>query len=312
MICTRPLPAVALLPAQTLPPSPTARAQTGLPTRRRPYSHRSDRQAHVAALSPTNRAARAAQITANQPLVRYVVGRMHHMADASTLLEFDDLLSYGNEGLIAAVDTFDAARGAQFSTWAVMKIRNAVLDGLRTLDPLPRTIRLRSRLIDRTTSELAHVTGHWPTRAELATTLGEPVAQLEQTLQELARATVESLDRERTSGASGEAIGLALHDQVADDDPAHDPAAVANDRALRRLLIDAVGLLPMREALLITRHYGEGCPLQAIAELLSVSSSRVSQLHARALRRLRERLAIALSDEAPTPAKHVAVLRRAA
>jgi RNA polymerase sigma factor FliA len=254
--------------------------------------------AHRAMLSPTAHASRAALIASHQPLVRYAVGKMRRLSDASSLLEFEDLLSYGTEGLIAAIDTFDAARGTQFSTWAVLKIRTAVLDALRVLDPLSRTTRQHSRTIDRTAQELAHATGHWPTRVELAAVLGEPIARLEQTLQEIARTTVTSLDRPRLDGEGGDEGDL--YDLVADDDPEADPAAVADRAALHSLLAAAIAALPERERLLVIGHYQEGRSLRLISVQLGVSESRISQLHTRALRLLREHLQRALDDSPPS------------
>jgi RNA polymerase sigma factor FliA len=257
--------------------------------------------ARCAQLAPAERADRAALIARHQPLVHYVVGRMRYLADASALLAFEDLLGYGTEGLIAAIDTFDPEHGAQFSTWAVLKIRNAVFDALRALDPLSRTTRQRSRAIDHATAELAQVGGHWPTRRELAAALGEPVAQLEETLQEIERTTVASLDRARRDAAGEDEGGLDLYDRLADEDLEGDPAAVADRTALHRLLAAAIAALPERERLLVTGHYHEGRSLRLIGLQLGVSESRMSQLHTRALRRLREQLAVVLADDPPPP-----------
>jgi RNA polymerase sigma factor for flagellar operon FliA len=278
--------------------------------------------AHRAALSPTDRAARAALIMTHQPLVRYVVGRLRYLAAANSLLEFEDLLGYGTEGLIAAIDTFDPEHGAQFSTWAVMKIRTAVLDAVRALDPVSRTTRQRSRAIDHATAELAQAGGHWPTRVELAAALDEPVAQLEQTLQELERTAVASLDRQRRDAAGEDDGGLDLHDRLVDDDPKGDPATVADRTALHGLLAAAIAALPERERLLVIGHYQDGRSLRLIGVQLGVSESRMSQLHTRALRRLREHLQQALDDSPPsgsapqaarwqTPRQLTAVLRQA-
>jgi RNA polymerase sigma factor for flagellar operon FliA len=275
---------------------------------RRPVSRHSERQADVAALSPADRRARDAQITAHQPLVHFVVGRMRSMAEASSLLDFEDLLSYGTEGLIAAVDSFEPGHGAKFSTWAVLKIRNAVLDGLRTLDPIARSTRHRGHVIDRTTDDLVITTGRWPTLGELAQALDEPITQLGLTLQELARETVSSLDRERSNGDDD---GQDLHELLADDDPANDPAAVVDQLALYALLHEAIAQLPVREELLIALFYRENYPLERIATRLGVSSSRVSQLHARALCRLRASLATTTTDDTPAMIQR-AVVRRPA
>jgi RNA polymerase sigma factor FliA len=227
-------------PLQTLPA-----AQQHMPAQRAVTGRR-------AQLTPAERADRAALIARHQPLVHYVVGRLRYLAEASSLLEFEDLLSYGTEGLIAAIDSFDPEHGAQFSTWAVLKIRTTVLDAVRTLDPASRTTRARGRLIDHASAELAQAGGHWPTRVELAAALGEPLAQLEQTLQEIERTTVASLDRPRLDGEGGDEGDL--YDRLADEDLEGDPAAVADRAALHRLLAAAIAALPERERLLVIGH----------------------------------------------------------
>lgn len=264
-----------------------------------PFARRPARRT-AGTLSPTQQQARAERITENLSLVRYVVGRMRRYADQNPLLAYEDLLAYGAEGLIAAVDTFEPERGLQFSTWAVMKIRTTILDALRALDPLPRSLRLKSRAIDQTAADLAHRTGQWPRRAEIATLLGEPLAQFDRDLQEISRSTLSlSLDRPRQADQEDESHALDLYDLLADADPASDPAATAERRTLYRLLATAVAALPAREQLLITQHYGDGRSLQALSVQMGVCPSRISQLHARALRRLRAHLQAALADTTP-------------
>ena len=109
--------------------------------------------------SPEGLAAREAMISQHLPLVRYVANSMARHAGQSVLLDYDDLLSYGTEGLIAAVDSFDAERGLKFSTWAVMHIRTTIQDALRALDPLPRSLRAKGKEIDRVSATLAHAAG---------------------------------------------------------------------------------------------------------------------------------------------------------
>src|SRR5579871_2069431 len=150
------------------------------PSRRSPQ-HRA-RCASVATLTPEDRDARAAEIARHLPLVRFLVGRLRHLAATNPVLEVEDLLALGTEGLIAAIDTFDPTHGSQFSTWAILKIRAAVIDGLRELDPVARTTRIQHRRIDQATEALTQETGHRPTVPAIAAALGEPVQEIEQTL----------------------------------------------------------------------------------------------------------------------------------
>src|SRR5713226_2670300 len=105
---------------------------------------------------------REALITHHLPLVRYVAGSMARHSNASTIVDYDDLVGYGTEGLIDAVDSFNPTFNVRFSTWAVMHIRTTIQDALRSLDPLPRSLRTKSKEIDRVQTTLANEHGCWP------------------------------------------------------------------------------------------------------------------------------------------------------
>jgi len=256
------------------------------------------------ALSPQERAAREAMIARHLPLVRYVANAMARHAGQSVLLDYDDLLSYGTEGLIAAVDTFEEERGLKFSTWAVMHIRTTIQDALRTLDPLPRSLRAKGKEIDRVAATLAHASGRWPELTEIAAALGQPLDQLRRTLQDLGH-TLVSLeqvdDGHNGASTSGDDNGFSLLNLLADEDPEGDPAERLDRRELSRLLRDAIAALPPREEILIDAHYRRGQSMREVARLLGISESRVSQLHARAIRLLREHLEHALAIDPAAP-----------
>lgn len=255
-------------------------------------------------LSPDAAAAREAMIVQHLPLVRYVANGMARHAGQSVLLDFDDLLSYGMEGLITAVDSFDAERGLKFSTWAVMHIRTTIQDALRALDPLPRSLRARGKAIDRVSATLAHERGTWPELPEVAEALGQPLAALRRTMQDLSQ-TVLSLEQVEAgrNGAStgGDDAGFSLLNVLADEDPEVNPECKLDSRELLRLLDEAVLALPSREEVLVDAHYRRGQSMRAISRLLGVSESRVSQLHARAVKLLREYMERALSLEPSAP-----------
>jgi RNA polymerase sigma factor for flagellar operon FliA len=256
-------------------------------------------------LSPQERAAREAMIAKHLPLVRYVANAMARHAGQSVLLDYDDLLSYGTEGLIAAVDTFEEERGLKFSTWAVMHIRTTIQDALRTLDPLPRSLRAKGKEIDRVAAALAHASGRWPDLPEIAAALGQPLDQLRRTLQDLGHTLVsleQADDGHNGASTSGDDNGFSLLNLLADEDPEGDPAERLDRRELSRLLRDAIAALPPREEVLIDAHYRRGQSMREVARLLGISESRVSQLHARAIRLLREYLEHALAvDPAASP-----------
>jgi RNA polymerase sigma factor FliA len=255
--------------------------------------------APVAALPQGTRAqaatGRAALIAKHLPLVRYVAGSLARRAGAAAIVDYDDLLGYGAEGLIEAVDTFDPTRGVKFSTWAVMHIRTTIQDALRALDPLPRSLRSKGKEIDRVSYDLANRTGCWPADADVAAELGVSVAKLRTTIQDISTVCV-SLDA--VEGGHGEDQGYSWMSSLADEDPEGDPDRALDAAETTVLLGEAVASLPERERALITAYYRQGRSMRDIGEELGVSESRISQLHARALKLLRASITASL-DGAP-------------
>ncbi len=236
---------------------------------------------------------REAMITKHMPLVRYVAGSMSRHANASAIVDYDDLVGYGTEGLIEAVDTFNPAYNVRFSTWAVMHIRTTIQDALRTLDPLPRSLRSKGKEIDRVSFDLANRIGYWPSSEQIASELNVPVTKLRTTMRDINK-TLVSLENVDESG--GEESSHSWLSSLADDDPDADPEATLDLFETHALLLRAVDALPEREALVITAYYRQNLSMRSIAEMLGVSESRVSQLHARALKLLREAMNIALYE----------------
>jgi RNA polymerase sigma factor for flagellar operon FliA len=240
-------------------------------------------------------AERQALIEQHMPLVRYVTNSMARHVGQSVLLDYDDLLSYGCEGLIAAVDSFDPTRGVKFSTWAVMHIRTTIQDALRALDPLPRSLRAKGKEIERVSAELAHQRGEWPETSQVATALGLSLESLQRTQQDLAHTVVSLEQIDAGRGSSGDEGGLSLLNLIADDDPEGSPEERLDRLELSRMVGEAVAALPAREQTLIEAHYRQGMSMRLVSRMLGVSESRVSQLHARAVRLMQEHLRQALT-----------------
>jgi RNA polymerase sigma factor for flagellar operon FliA len=218
------------------------------------------------------------------PLVSFVVSRMADESGSSPL-DREEAIAYGIEGLIQAVDNYDESRGTTFASFAIRRIRGSILDAIRRMDVLPRSLRKAARELERANLELASQLGRWPTHKELAFRLGVPVEQL-RTLLHNTSSRVISLERimdEHSQEGSNpwEAI---------DPDEATDPAVAADRKASMLLLGDALNDLPTRDRLLIQMRYGRSMPFHEIGELLGLSESRVCQLHKRILRSLRDRL----------------------
>jgi RNA polymerase sigma factor FliA len=228
---------------------------------------------------------RQAMICQHMPLVRYVAGRMARHANTVTQLDFDDLVGYGTEGLIEAVDSFNSAFNVRFSTWAVMHIRTTIQDALRDLDPLPRSLRSKGKEIDRARYALANAHGTWPEDSDVAAELGISLERLRRLQQSINRRTV-SLEQALTSNEEDGAD--CLLESLADDDPETNPESRLEEAATIASVQEAIAGLPERERLVMERYYKQGASMRAISEQLGISESRVSQLHARALTILRQ------------------------
>ena len=247
---------------------------------------------------PSAAAYRASLIEQHLPLVHHVARRLASAAQRSVIVDYEDLVSAGVEGLVAAVDSFDPSRGAQLATWAVLHIRTTILDSLRALDPVSHPTRRRGFQIEQTAMELAQQQGSWPAENQVAAALDLSVEQVRRCRQQTSRTSVslEAVNEDRAEGT-----GHSLLDSLADPDPAVDPAVVADQAALRRLLAQALAQLPKRERGIMLAHYVEGARLREIGQRLGVSESRVSQIRARALGRLRTFLTAALDAEEAAP-----------
>ena len=228
------------------------------------------------------------------PLVRHAVNRVAAGAGHSTILQYEDMISCGMQGLIEAHKAYDPTRGAKFSTYALPRIRGSILDAIRAAHPLPRSLQKVSSDIDKAVSSLYTDLGRSPTKAELAERLGLPL----QDLLTAARQTsirvlsLESLADMTVNGATEKLTELA------DDDPGIDPDTVAQRETLRRSLVVAIGDLPEREREIIHLYYIESRSLKSIGQSMAISESRASQLRHRAIRRLRSALMDDLAEAA--------------
>src|SRR3990172_11330872 len=152
---------------------------------------------------------RQAMIMRHMPLVAFVVGRMSADNQKTLGLDREDALAYGIDGLIQAVDAFDETRGTSFASFAVRRIRGSILDAIRKMDPLPRSLRKSTREVEQASQELAANLGRWPTPKEIAFRMGMPLEQLDAIM--------------RHSGSKFISLEHALQDRVGDTTPAFDP-----------------------------------------------------------------------------------------
>jgi RNA polymerase sigma factor for flagellar operon FliA len=224
------------------------------------------------------------------PLVKYVAGRLGSGLPAH--VDEGDLVSYGLLGLIGAIERFDLDRDIKFETYAIARIRGAIIDELRALDWVPRSVRSRAREIERAISGLEAKLGRAPTDEEIAVRVGITVEELEDSLTDIARSSIAALDE--LWSVSGEGDQVSLLDTLEDPESIR-PAEALDETELREILGDAIARLPEREKLVITLYYYEELTLREIGEVLSVTESRISQLHTKAILRLKARLAEAVA-----------------
>jgi RNA polymerase sigma factor FliA len=222
------------------------------------------------------------------PLVKYVAGRLGSGLPAH--VDEGDLVSYGLLGLIGAIERYDPAREIKFETYAIARIKGQIIDELRAMDWVPRSVRARARDIERAIGELESRLGRAPTDEEIAGKLGISVDELDESLGEIGRSSIAALDELWT--VSGEGDQVALLDTI-EDESAPDPQGTLSVTEQKEALADAIARLPEREKLVVTLYYYEELTLREIGEVLGVTESRVSQLHTKAILRLKAHLASA-------------------
>jgi len=227
--------------------------------------------------------AREGLILHYSPLVKFVAGRVGSGLPKN--VDHADLVSYGTFGLIDAVDKFEPERGFKFETYAVNRIKGAILDELRALDWVPRSVRSRAREIQRTMAELNHSLQRTPTEEEVAVSMEVPLETLRGHLGEIANLGFVALDEllNPSENASGSMT------DVLPDSGAIDPSGSFEKEETRYMLADSINRLPDRERLVLTLYYYEGLTLAEIGGVLNVTESRICQIHTKAVMSLRNR-----------------------
>ena len=228
--------------------------------------------------------ARERLILQYSPLVKYVAGRVSVGLPAS--IEHGDLVSYGMFGLIDAIEKFDLEKGVKFETYAIARIKGAIIDELRSVDWIPRSVRGKAKRLEKALTALEARLNRTPTEEELAAELEISVDDLRQTLTQVSLTSLVALD-EVTHGdeGGGQTLGDTLQDHTAPD-----PSAAYEDVELRAILAEAIERMSEREKTVVVLYYFEGMTLAQIGQVLGVTESRVCQLHTKAVLGLRTRI----------------------
>lgn len=215
------------------------------------------------------------------PLVKIVAGRLSMYLGGN--VEYEDLVSYGVFGLIDAIDKFDTNKDVKFETYASLRIRGSILDQIRKMDWIPRTVRQRQRKIDEAIRSLEARTGKTPTDEMLAEELGVSGEELLSWQSQLKVTNVVSLNEFVESGNEPvmDAKGNFRFAQ---------PEEVIAETELKRMLKDAMQLLTEKEQKVILLYYYEDLTLKEISRVLEVSESRISQLHTKALQKMKKKM----------------------
>ncbi|WP_225800137.1 RNA polymerase sigma factor WhiG [Streptomyces sp. NK15101] len=221
------------------------------------------------------------------PLVKYVAGRVS--VGLPSNVEQADFVSSGVFGLIDAIEKFDVERAIKFETYAITRIRGAMIDELRALDWIPRSVRQKARNVERAYATLEAQLRRTPSESEVAAEMDITLEELHAVFSQLSLANVVALEELLHVGGEG-GDRLSLMDTL-EDTAADNPVEVAEDRELRRLLARAINTLPEREKTVVTLYYYEGLTLAEIGHVLGVTESRVSQIHTKSVLQLRAKLA---------------------
>ena len=219
------------------------------------------------------------------PLVKYVAGRVS--AGLPQTIEQADLVSYGMFGLIDAIDKFDLGRGYKFETYAISRIRGSIIDELRSIDWVPRSMRAKSRAVEKAYVKLENELHRTPRDAEVAEELHIPEPELQNLFGQISFFGIVALE-ETVSVGSDRSETVTVGDTIPDRDLG--PVGAFEVEETKQMLASAINRLPEREKFVLTLYYYEGLTLGQIGDVLHITESRVCQIHTKAVLQLRAKL----------------------
>ena len=212
----------------------------------------------------------------------------------SSFAQVDDIVSEGILTLLSAIDKFDPDKGIKFETYVAKRIRGMVIDLARKQDWLPRNIRQRAREIDQAVSVLSNELGRWPTDREVAQRLDVPVEKYQKEAARVALSNTLSLDALMDAR---DQEGYRF--EVSDQDPSSQPELVLQDQELQQMLAQSIASLQENEQIVLSLYYEKNLHMKEIAQVMGVSEPRISQIHSRAIQKLREQMEVYMNSGAP-------------
>ncbi len=233
------------------------------------------------------------------PFVKYVASRV--LASLPRHFDEEDLVSYGIIGLIDAIERFELDRNLRFETYAIPRIKGAIIDELRSIDWVPRSVRTKARAVEQAFAHLEATLGRTPSDSEVAAELELSVGDFHKALSKISSVGMMALDEVLRGGDRSErsTLGETLPDRTTG------PVDTFEAKESKEALIAAVDGMPERERTVLMMYYYDGLTLTEIGEFLGVTESRVCQIHTKALRQLRSKLA----DRSETAPRRAPVAR---
>jgi len=219
------------------------------------------------------------------PLVKYVAGKV--AVGMPHNIEFDDLVGYGVFGLFDAIEKFDPDKHVKFKTYAVTRIRGAIFDELRSIDWVPRSVRQKSREVEDAVHRLEASLGRAVTDNEIANEMGMNMQDYQKTILKISGTSIMSLNDVWYTGEDNDKVSIV--DSI-ESPSGLNPDIIVEKDEIKRVIIEAINELPEKEKKVLVLYYYEDLTLKEIGKVLEVTESRVSQLHTKAIMRLRAKL----------------------
>jgi len=220
------------------------------------------------------------------PLIRYIVNRI--AVRLPSHIDLDDLHNTGVIGLMDAIEKYDPEKNCKFKTYAEFRIKGAILDQLRSLDWVPRSVRQKGRRLERAYGEVEQRLGRAATEDEVADSLGLQLDKLQELVNQVRGISLVNLEEIRSGGQEGDRNGS--YADVVEDVNAENPYSTLKLQEMKQIVADTIATLPEKERLVISLYYYEDLNMKEIGNILGITESRVCQIHTKSVLRLRSKL----------------------